>query len=211
MSLQIFNKYSVFIFVSVALFMFTGFTPINALAGDDVQALRRQLEQMAEQMKVIQEKLDKVVEESAEKKVDIKEMDARLNKTELHTATDKISLGIELRSRADSIHYKNMKVAQSALKNQVMLASGNNPCDHKGSNSRFNARIARPNQVNADNDGILTNKFRLNMKAKVSDKLSFAGRLSAYKVFGDSSGVKFNGGSLGGRHLGRQHIQSSAW
>jgi hypothetical protein len=35
------------------------------------------------------------------------------------------------------------------------------------------------------------------MKAKVNDKLSFDGRLAAYKVFSDSSGVKVNQGNLG--------------
>jgi len=35
------------------------------------------------------------------------------------------------------------------------------------------------------------------MNAKVSNELSFAGRLSAYKVFGDSTGLKYNTGSLG--------------
>jgi hypothetical protein len=35
------------------------------------------------------------------------------------------------------------------------------------------------------------------MGAKVNSNLSFAGRLAAYKVWGDSSGVKFNQGSLG--------------
>jgi hypothetical protein len=35
------------------------------------------------------------------------------------------------------------------------------------------------------------------MKAKVNDQLDFAGRLAAYKTFGDSTGIKFNQGSLG--------------
>ena len=35
------------------------------------------------------------------------------------------------------------------------------------------------------------------MTAKVNDQLNFAGRLAAYKVFGDSTEVKFNSGSLG--------------
>jgi len=52
-------------------------------------------------------------------------------------------------------------------------------------------------KYDATNDVILTNKFRLNMKAKVNDQLSFTGRLAAYKVFGDSTGVKVNQGNLG--------------
>jgi hypothetical protein len=46
-----------------------------------------------------------------------------------------------------------------------------------------------------DNNSILyTNRLRLNMDAKMTDNLSFTGRLSMYKVFGDSSTVQlFNG------------------
>ena len=35
------------------------------------------------------------------------------------------------------------------------------------------------------------------MKSVVNSKLSVQGRLAAYKAFGDSTGVKFNQGSLG--------------
>lgn len=52
-------------------------------------------------------------------------------------------------------------------------------------------------QVNSykDNNRILyTNRVRLNFDAKVADNVSFTGRLSMYKVFGDSTGVQvFNG------------------
>jgi len=60
-----------------------------------------------------------------------------------------------------------------------------------------NGMIPPTEKYDADNDIILTNTFRLNMKAKVNDQLSFAGRLAAYKVFSDSSGVKVNQGNLG--------------
>jgi hypothetical protein len=46
----------------------------------------------------------------------------------------------------------------------------------------------------ANNNAMFTNRLRLNFDAKVSDNVSFAGRLSMYKVFGDSTGVQvFNG------------------
>ena len=45
-----------------------------------------------------------------------------------------------------------------------------------------------------NNDILYTNRLRLNMSAKVSDSVDFAGRLSMYKVWGDSTGVQtFNG------------------
>jgi hypothetical protein len=45
-----------------------------------------------------------------------------------------------------------------------------------------------------NNDALFTNRLRLNIDAKVADNVSFTGRLSMYKVFGDSTGVQvFNG------------------
>ncbi len=44
------------------------------------------------------------------------------------------------------------------------------------------------------NDILYTNRLRLQMDAKVADSVDFAGRLSMYKVWGDSTGVQtFNG------------------
>ena len=43
---------------------------------------------------------------------------------------------------------------------------------------------------NNNNDAMFTNRLRLNFDAKVSDNVSFTGRLSMYKVFGDSTGVQ---------------------
>ena len=46
----------------------------------------------------------------------------------------------------------------------------------------------------ANNDALFTNRLRLNIDAQVADNVSFTGRLSMYKVFGDSTGVQvFNG------------------
>ena len=41
-----------------------------------------------------------------------------------------------------------------------------------------------------NNDAMFTNRLRLNFDAKVADNVSFTGRLSMYKVFGDSTGVQ---------------------
>ena len=47
-----------------------------------------------------------------------------------------------------------------------------------------------------NNSALFTNRLRLNFDAKVSDNVSFTGRLSMYKVFGDSTGVQvFDGQS----------------
>ncbi len=39
-------------------------------------------------------------------------------------------------------------------------------------------------------DILYTNRLRVNLNAKISDNMSFSGRLSMYKVFGDSTGVQ---------------------
>ncbi len=46
----------------------------------------------------------------------------------------------------------------------------------------------------ADNSILYTSRLRLNLQAEVADKVSFIGRLSMYKTWGDSTGVQvFNG------------------
>ena len=45
-----------------------------------------------------------------------------------------------------------------------------------------------------NNDILYTNRLRLDISARVADNVSFTGRLSMYKLFGDSTGVQvFNG------------------
>jgi len=134
----------------------------------------------------------------------IEEMDQRLNKTEVHTATDKLALGFELKTTAWSIHYGDVLAAPNAL-----VAGFFTPYGSGGFNgatlTEFQSAMAGmamagmippADKYDADNDIIYTTKFRLNMKAKVNEHLSFNGRLAAYKVWGDSTGVNFNHGSM---------------
>jgi hypothetical protein len=52
------------------------------------------------------------------------------------------------------------------------------------------------NGYNVNNSILYTNRLRLNMNAEVAENVKFTGRLSMYKVFGDSTGVQvFNGQS----------------
>jgi hypothetical protein len=171
------------------------------LAADDVQTLKEELNSMSQQMEELQKKIDAMEAADSEKKEQLEEMDNRLNKAELHTATDKISFGIDFRTRADSIHYKDIRVAPSALTNGFFVNwpfgfNGATPLDL--AQAAIAGMAAPPvEKYDADNDIMFSNRLRLEMKAKVSDNLNFAGRLAAYKVFGDSTGVKFNQGSLG--------------
>ena len=171
--------------------------PGSAADSEDVKLLKERLEQMTDEMADVQKKLDDLESRNQAKDEEIEELDDRLNKTELHAATDRISLGVELRTRADSLHYKNIQVAPSMFTSQLMSAPSIDPVQLPAMLAMMPAEALVPESYDADNDILFTNKFRLNMSARVSDQLSFTGRLAAYKVFGDSSDVKNNQGSLG--------------
>ena len=173
-------------------------------AQDDVELLKQRLEQMSQEMEAVQKKLEDIERDSQAKEEEIEEMDDRLNKTELHSATDKVSFGVELRTRADTLQYKDIQVAPSSFVGNFFVdypAGLNNatlPQIQQAIGNMAAAGMIPPTEkYDATNDIILTNKFRLNMNAKVNDQLSFTGRLAAYKVFGDSTGVKVNQGNLG--------------
>lgn len=53
-----------------------------------------------------------------------------------------------------------------------------------------------PQKQNIDNDAIWTSRVRFDMQGSPSPNLSFGGRLSANKVWGDSTGVKWYSGDM---------------
>ncbi len=188
------------------------FTPLFCRilhASEDIQALKNQLEEMSRTMDMLQQQIENMEQEKIKEKIKEKEelsyLGKRLDKAELHTATDKISLGVELRTKADSIHYDNMLSAPSAMMGAFFAppAMGGfngatlGQIQQGMQNMAMGGMIPPLESHDVDNDIIFTNKFHLNMKAKVNASLSFAGRLAAYKTWGDSTGVKFNQGSLG--------------
>jgi len=175
------------------LLCFAVSNPVSAQ--DEVQQLKQQLEQMTEEMQVVQEKLAEMEKKNEAKEEEVDEMNDRLDKAELHAATDKVAFGIEFRSRADTLQYKDIQVAPNML-TSGLIGQTLYPADLPGMLAMMPPGVMVPDKYDATNDIILTNKFRLTMKAKVNDQLNFDGRLAAYKVFGDSSGVKFNQGSL---------------
>ena len=179
--------------------------PLTAWGAEDGDAMRKQLDAMKVQMEALQKKIEHMESKASQQTEDSKEMEERLNEAELHTATDKVSFGVDLRTRADSIHYDNILSAPSALTNGFFTDIGSGGFNG-GTLSQIQGGIAAMvaggmippvEKVDVNNDIIYTNRFRLNMKARVSPQLTFGGRLSAYKVFGDSTGVKFNQGSMG--------------
>lgn len=184
--------------VLLCLLLIGGAVPA-AYAADDTETLRRQMEQLQKQMQGLQEKLDQMEAQKAEQGKSTQEITERLDKAELHTATDKIAFGVELRTRAESIHYNDVQMAPVSFLNMMpsMINSNDLQTIHANIGGAINAGlIPDPESVEVDNDIVYTNRLRLEMKAKVNDQLTFGGRLAMYKVFGDSTGVKFNQGSL---------------
>ena len=182
--------------VIIALAVLTAFC-LPAIASDDLESLKKEVD-------ALNRKIEKMEKQGALVKDDVNELSTRMDAAEMHTATDKLSLGIEFRTKADSIHYEDIRSAPPALiqtfftpppngfngatLSQIQTAIGG---------MAMSGNIPPPQSYDVDNDIIYTNKFRLNMKGVINPHLKFDGRLAAYKVFGDSTGVKFNQGSLG--------------
>ncbi len=174
------------------------FVSIPAFASDDVQILKDQLEKMSQTMEMLQKKIEAMEEANKDEKEEVEYLSERVDKNELHTSTDKLSLGVELRAEGHSIVYNDMLAAPSSL-SAFMIANSpitlNSAARYpmiKGMGSMFPVE-----KFDAKNKFIPTTKFNLNMKGKVNNSLNFTGRLAAYKAWGDSTGVKFNAGSLG--------------
>jgi hypothetical protein len=190
----------------VFLFLLVFSIPSHTYALTEVEELKGEIKEMNKQMKILQEKLEKLESASTQKEEEISEIDERLNKAELHTSSDKLSWGVELKTSGESIHYDDALFAPGWLINQIFLPFDGTPAGGLNGATLAQAQYLMqgigsmgimPEKVSSDNDIIYSSKFRLNMKAKVNNQLEFAGRLAAYKVWGDSTGVKFNSGSLG--------------
>lgn len=184
------------------LFTLALFWPLCAAAQNDSDT---QIEKLNGDIDTIKDRLDQLEQDNKALTEEKTKLKKRLDKAELHTATDKLSFGVDLRTRADSLHYDNIRVAPAAIVGGFFT-----PADQMGFNGATLQQIQQgmanmaaagmvppPEEVDADNDIIYTNRLRLDMKSKVNEHLSFYSRMAAYKAFGDSSGVKFNQGSLG--------------
>ncbi|WP_300463146.1 DUF3373 family protein [Desulfobacula sp.] len=180
-------------------------------ASDDIEMLKNELMKMSQTMEALQKKIEGLEKERIEEKEEVQYLSGRVDKTELHTVTDKLSLGVELRTEGHSLHYEDMQVAPAGL-TQTFTKPYTGPFGpgftgfSGGTLNQIQTAIAGmagagvippAEKYDADNDFIPTTKFNLNMRAKVNSNLSFDGRLAAYKAWGDSSGVKINSGSLG--------------
>lgn len=163
---------------------------------------------------------NKKITELKHKLVDITEqlddLNNRVDKTERHTSLDRLEITGDFRTKAHSLHYRDVvwnpaiKVNFNDFGAKAMSGAFGMPNDLNsplGKMIQANPDLAAafqngmlqgvmpyvlaPKSVqDIDNDIFYTTRLRLNLKAKVWDNVSFAGRLSMYKNWGDSTGVQ---------------------
>jgi hypothetical protein len=123
---------------------------------------------------------------------ELDDLDKRVSGTEEHSTLDKLNLSADLETRLNSLHM-DAKGMPLSLQNGIMSMANGTPFT-KAALAAFGP-LPPPEDQDIDNNTIFDTRIRVDMKARPADSLSFVGRLSANKVFGDSSGVKwYNGG-----------------
>jgi Protein of unknown function (DUF3373) len=126
----------------------------------------------------------------------VDELDERMDDAERHTALDKVTMGVELEQRFNSIHMDvgvMPQPAQMMINQAAMNGSSFSAAQVAGMRQMLGYMPAETQTI--DNNALFTSRLRLDLKAKPTRNLSFVARLSAAKVYGDSTGVKwFNGG-----------------
>lgn len=76
------------------------------------------MKSLKEEVSALQKKIEKMEKNDEWAQDDIDYLSKRVDKTEMHTATDKVSLDIEFRTKAESIHYNDMRSAPASMLGQ---------------------------------------------------------------------------------------------
>ena len=160
-----------------------------------VTDLNERLANAEEMLQMSMEQQNKKGDQEQEVQDTLEDLDKRVASTEEHSTLDKVTLGVDLETRLNSLHMdaKGMPLAMQQRGFGYMITSPT-PFTPTQAQTAF-APFELPEDQDIDNDTIFTSRIRIDMKARPADSLSFVGRLSANKIFGDSSGVKwYNGG-----------------
>ncbi|MCP3175892.1 DUF3373 domain-containing protein [Desulfuromonas sp. KJ2020] len=148
--------------------------PATALAATSIEELQKKIEELTDEVDYLS---------------------GRVDKTEKHTALDRIEFSGDLRAKADTLHYSDVAWSPGMMVDMTGVP-GMPPVVVPVSMLTGNPVIpgmmpaVAPEKGDLDNDILYTTRLRLNMKAKVYDNVNFSGRLSMYKNWGDSTGVK---------------------
>lgn len=129
---------------------------------------------------------------------ELDDLNDRLAKPERHSAMDRISFSGDFRNTVDSLHYKDV-VFNPGTKMQMPAAMGGQivsrpmmyPIDGDPTNmnpSNWSPFYSQPPESrDIDNDLMYTSRLRLKFKADVASNMNFAGRLTMYKSWGQST------------------------
>ncbi|QLE87310.1 DUF3373 domain-containing protein [Shewanella sp. Scap07] len=162
------------------------------------------------------QKINQLKQQLADITEELDDLNDRVDNNERHTALDRISLTGDFRVKAHSLHYQNVtwnpaiKVNFNDFGGKAMSGAFGSPTDSDSPLGKMLAAnpalaaafqqgqlqgvmpyvLAPKSTQDIDNDIFYTTRLRLNIKAKVWDNVNFAGRLSMYKNWGDSTGVQ---------------------
>ncbi len=112
---------------------------------------------------------------------ELDELSDRLEGPERHTAMDRISFTGDFRNTVDALHYKDVAY-NPGIKVRM-------PAEYGGGVMQV-PFAPEPREYDINNDAMFTTRLRLNMKADVASNMNFAGRLTMYKSWGDSTSTK---------------------
>ncbi len=248
-----------FLVALLAVFLMAGFS-FAADAPDDVdlQKLRKQIQELQQQVDM---------------------MSDFVNKNTRHTAQDTLNLSVELRTRLDSIQYKDLRRMPAFGDDMMQLWMSESLIDANDSNdpdrwnddfmeiyqADFGSLMQKPEvsamigdawnnldssqqsyytdnfgpqaqqmfasdmfadmlgdrslsenelkaikkafknmpseKADSNNDTMFTNKLRIRLNSKVNEHVSFSGRLTMYKAFGESTDIRFYNGNFNSMHL----------
>ncbi|BDY06168.1 hypothetical protein F0521_32090 [Ferrimonas sp. YFM] len=123
--------------------------------------------------------IDDLKRQLAEVTEELEYLSERVDKPESHAATDRVLITGDFRTKAHSLHYQDVVWSPGVT---VATPMGRMPMSMNGPGFV-------PTAQDIDNDVFYTTRLRLNLKAKVWDNVSFAGRLTMFKSWGDSTEV----------------------
>jgi len=205
----------------LAVFLMAGFS----YAADDVN-----LQELKKQIQDLQQQVDM--------------MSNFVNKNTRHTAQDTLNLSVELRTRLDSIQYKDLRrmpafgddmmqlwmsdsligvndgnsdgwndafintysdglnpTEMATLQTFTKMFSSTTLTDKQKNMMQGMFKKVDPEKADSNNDVMFTNKLRIRLDSKVNEHVSFSGRLTMYKVFGEATNIRFYNGNFNSMHL----------
>ena len=87
------------------------------------------------------------------------------------------------------------------------LANTPNPATNETGAVQNAFKQFSPKKYDTNNDFMLTNRLRLRLSSKVNENISFSGRLTMFKTFGDSTPFHFFNGTMGSMALDSNSAQ----